>query len=76
MTVATEEGFALRLANGMIIHGWAVVAQRAGEQRLAEMRQGLSSYEDTGAYLTRSYFLALLAEEYGQGGSLQRDFRC
>jgi TOMM system kinase/cyclase fusion protein len=68
MTVATEEGFALRLANGMIIHGWAVVAQRAGEQGLAEMRQGLSAYEDTGAYLTRSYFLALLAEGYGQVG--------
>ena len=68
MTVAMEEGFALRLANGMIIHGWAVVAQRAGEQGLAEMRQGLSAYEDTGAYLTRSYFLALLAEGYGQVG--------
>jgi TOMM system kinase/cyclase fusion protein len=68
MTLATEEGFALRLANGMIIHGWALVAQRAGEQGLAEMRQGLSAYEATGAYLTRPYFLALLAEGYGQVG--------
>jgi len=68
MTVATEEGFALRLANGMIIHGWALVEQRSGEQGLAEMRQGLSAYEATGAYLTRPYFLALLAEGYGQVG--------
>jgi predicted ATPase len=68
MTLSTEEGFALRLSNGMIIHGWALVAQREGEKGLAEIRRGLSAYEATGAYLTRPYFLALLAEGYGQVG--------
>jgi TOMM system kinase/cyclase fusion protein len=68
MTLSTEEGFPLRLANGIIIHGWALAAQHEGEQGLAEMRRGLSAYAATGAYLTRPYFLALLAEGYGHVG--------
>lgn len=32
------------------------------------MRRGLAAYEATGAYLTRPYFLALLAEGYGHVG--------
>jgi predicted ATPase len=67
-TLSTEEGFPLRLANRLIIHGWALAAQRAGEQGVAEMHRGLAGYEATGAYLTRPYFLALVAEGYGYAG--------
>ena len=68
MTLATEQGFALRLAQGTVIHGWALAMQGQVEAGIAQMRQGLSAARTTGDNVYVLYFLGLLAEAYGKGG--------
>ena len=68
MTLATEQGFAQRVARGTVLHGWALAMQGQGEAGLAEIRQGLAAELATGATLWQPYFLGLLAEAYGAGG--------
>ncbi len=68
MTLATAQGNALRLAQGTVLHGWALVAQGQEEAGIAEMRQGLAAELATGSKAYQHYFLGLLAEAYGEGG--------
>jgi predicted ATPase len=56
------------LTLGTIYRGWALAAQGQGEAGLAQMRQGLTAYEATGAELERPYSLTLLAEACGHVG--------
>lgn len=65
MTLATEQGFALRLAQGTVIHGWALAMQGQSEKGIAEIRQGLEADLATGAKTFQPYFLGLLAPVYG-----------
>ena len=66
ITLSTEHGFALRLAWGKILRGWALAEQGQGEEGITQIRQGLAAYRATGAELLRPYFLALLAEVCGK----------
>jgi predicted ATPase len=68
MTLATEQGFAAWVAQGTVLHGWALAMQGQGEVGLAAMRQGLAAELATGATLWQPYFLGLLAEAYGASG--------
>jgi adenylate cyclase len=68
-TFASEYGFPL--AWGTILGGWARAEQGQGEVGLVQMRQDLESYEATGAKAERPYFLALMAEAYGQIGQVE-----
>ncbi|GAB3629702.1 guanylate cyclase [Pandoraea terrae] len=68
ITLSTERGFAFWLARGTILRGWALAQQGNSEEGTAQIRQGLSAYQATGAELARPYFLALLAETYGKAG--------
>ena len=70
MTLAREHGFTQRLAAATILHGWALAVQDQIDAGLAEMRQGLDAFRATGAEDDRPYWLALLAEGYGQGGQV------
>jgi predicted ATPase len=57
------------LAFGTILRGWALTAQGAGAEGIAQMRQGFAAYGATGAEVDRPYLIALLAEacrEVGQ----------
>ncbi|HSR34743.1 MAG TPA: hypothetical protein VLY63_29585, partial [Anaerolineae bacterium] len=65
MTLSSEQAFPHWLPYGMILRGWALTAQGAGAEGIAQLRQGLSAYLDTRAGLHRPYFLSLLAEAYG-----------
>ena len=49
---------------GTFLRGWALAQQGAREEGIAQMRQGMAAWRATGAEVDRSYFLALLAEEY------------
>jgi tetratricopeptide (TPR) repeat protein len=75
LALATEHEFAQRMANGLIIHGWALVKQGRGNKGMAEMQQGLAAYAATGAELTRPYFLGLLGEGYGAIGQAAEGLR-
>jgi predicted ATPase len=58
----------MREAQGTILRGWALAAQGQREEGSAQIRQGLAAFRATGAELNRTYYLALLAEAYGQAG--------
>jgi predicted ATPase len=47
----------------------------AGSEGIDDMRQGLEGWEATGARLLRPYYLALLAEAYGQEGQAEAGLR-
>ena len=68
IALSREQGFALNLAYGTIVRGWALVEQGQGEEGIMQMRQGLAGFLATGAGVGYSYFLALLAGAYGTVG--------
>jgi predicted ATPase len=70
MALSTEQGFALWLAWGTIMWGWALAEQGQVEEGIAQIQQGLESYQATGAELGGPYFLSLLAEAYRKVGQL------
>ena len=71
MALSAEQGFQLRVAHGSILLGWALAAQGQGVEMIAEMRQGLAAYQAVGTELARPYYLALLAEAYGEVGQTE-----
>jgi hypothetical protein len=48
MALATEQGFAFRLAHGQALHDWALAIQGQGKQGIVEIRQGLMAALATG----------------------------
>jgi predicted ATPase len=68
LTLATEQGFPYWMAGGAILRGWALAAQGQAEEGISQMQQGLAAYRATGAELFRPFWLALLAEGYGEAG--------
>ena len=63
--LSTEQGFPLRVAQGMIMRGWALAARGRREEGIAPMQQGLTALRATGAPLHQTFYLALLAETHG-----------
>jgi predicted ATPase len=68
MALAEDHDFALRLAFGTILRGWAVSMQGQGYDGLQQIRQGEHAYHATGAAYERPYLLALQAEICGTSG--------
>jgi predicted ATPase len=68
MALAAAEGFALRLEQGRICRGWALVMQGDAAAGVAHIRQGLAASQGVGPELLRPYWLAFLAEAYSQAG--------
>jgi class 3 adenylate cyclase/predicted ATPase len=68
MALATEQGFISHLAHSTFIRGWVLAAQGQMEPGLDQMRQGIAAWRATGAELVLTYFLARLAEMYGNAG--------
>ncbi|WP_256867925.1 adenylate/guanylate cyclase domain-containing protein [Candidatus Entotheonella palauensis] len=66
--LATEQGYAHRLALGTVLRGWAWAMQGQVETGIAEIRQGIAAALATGDQLFHLYFLGLLAEAYEKGG--------
>jgi class 3 adenylate cyclase/predicted ATPase len=69
--LATEQGFAHFWALGTIYQGWALAMRNQAGTGIAQIRQGLTAYEDTGATLEQPYSLALLAEAYAHVGETE-----
>jgi predicted ATPase len=68
MTLATDYELGHWLGQSTIIYGWAIAAQGQRETGLGHLRQGLTAMDTTGSELLRPYYLALLAEVYGNLG--------
>jgi len=71
ITVSSEQGFALYLAMGTILWGWALTEQGQREEGIAQMRRGLAAWQGIGNELLQPYYLALLAEAYGKVGQAE-----
>jgi class 3 adenylate cyclase/predicted ATPase len=71
IALSTEQGFPYWFAFGTILRGWAMTAQGAGAEGIAQIRQGLAAYRATESELLRPYFLFLLAEAHGKVGQIE-----
>ena len=68
VTLATEQVIPFFGAHGMVLRGWALVAEGHRAAGVAQLRDGLAAYRATGAELERSHWLACLAEACGTIG--------
>jgi predicted ATPase len=68
MELSTEQGFALLLQGGVILHGWSLVEQGRVDEGIGQMRRGLAGWQATGAVSHRPYQLALLADALAREG--------
>jgi predicted ATPase len=62
VALATEQGFPLWVALGTIMRGWALAMQGQGKEGLAQVRQGIAAWRDTGAALGVPFMCTLLVE--------------
>ena len=67
ITLSTEHEFVLWLANATVLRGW-VQAKRGQVEGIAQMRQGLADIKALSIRVHRPYYLAPLAEAYGEVG--------
>jgi predicted ATPase len=77
LAIGREYGIAMFTASGTLWQGWGLATQahlsgKAGEEGMAQMRQGLAAWRATGAGVFQPYYLALLAEAYGAGGQVEK----
>jgi predicted ATPase len=68
---SADQGFAQQVAIGTIFKGWTLVWQGQHQEGLVLLHQGLDAYRATGSEVWQSYFLALLAEVYGESGQTE-----
>jgi len=75
MTLATEHGIVPWVAGAMILRGWALAAQGQRDAGLAQMREGLATWEAMRLELYRIYQLVQLADTYGKAGQAEEGLR-
>ncbi|HEV8716826.1 MAG TPA: hypothetical protein VGX03_28910 [Candidatus Binatia bacterium] len=68
LTFSLEYGFPLRVAQGTINRGYVLVEQGYTEEGSAQIREGLATYEATGAKQDWPGYLSGLAWAYGKMG--------
>jgi class 3 adenylate cyclase/predicted ATPase len=62
VSLSTAQGFPSWAALGMSLRGWALAMQGQGEEGLAQVRQGIATWRETGAVLGVPFMSTLLAE--------------
>jgi len=70
VALSTEQGFPFWLAWETIVRSWALAEQGQTEGVLAQMHQGLTVWQATGAEELQPYFLAVLAEIHSKRGQV------
>jgi predicted ATPase len=75
ITLSADQGFPFWGACGTILQGWALAEQGQSAEGMAQMYQGIAALRATGAELQRPYYLALLAEAYGQARQADEGLR-
>jgi predicted ATPase len=58
-----------------MLRGWALAEQGQGEEGIAQIHQGLATYQAIGSELVRTYYLGMLAEAYGTVGQVEEGLR-
>jgi predicted ATPase len=70
VAVASEHGFPLYAGAGRILQGWASARRGEATTGIARIRDGLATFEATGARVFRPLFLTLLAEALALAGKI------
>jgi class 3 adenylate cyclase/tetratricopeptide (TPR) repeat protein len=65
--LATERGYAYRVAMGIVLRGWALAALEDVDAGIDELERGLRAARATGAHLDDPHFLGLLADAQLRG---------
>jgi predicted ATPase len=68
MALAATHGLEHRVAHARLLRGWALAMQGHVATGMVYLQQGLAAVQEIGLNLYRPYWLALLAEAYGQAG--------
>jgi len=71
INLSLERGFPFYLAWGNILQGWARAEQGYVDEGIAQLTNGIATYQAAGAELGCSYFLALLAVAHERVGQPQ-----
>ena len=71
IALSIEQGFPHWLAWGTIMRGWALAEHGQEEEGITQMGSGLTVRQAQGSEVSRTYFLALMAEAYGKGGQAE-----
>jgi adenylate cyclase len=69
--ISAERRFALFLAWGAALRGWALAEQGEIEEGIAQMEQGLAAWRTTGGEVWLPIPLSFLAEAYGKVGKTE-----
>ena len=70
-TLGREQEFALTLAQGAIMEGWALAQHGLADEGIAQIHRGLAASQSTGGGLVRPYSRSLLAGAYGRAGQAE-----
>lgn len=76
VTRCQEHGFAMWPEQSAVLHGWALAMQGQVDEGIAEMRQGLTKYLETGARRAQVSFLLGLVEAYNWSGQSESGHGC
>jgi predicted ATPase len=71
LILASEHEFRYFVAQATMQRGRALAEQGGIEEGIAQLRQGLATWETTGTRYRRPTFLAWLAEAYGKAGQVE-----
>jgi len=74
-TLAAAHDFVQWVAHNTIFQGWALAEQGHAREGVAQMRQGLAAWRQSGAEINRPFFLALLAMGYQRVGQMDQALR-
>jgi DNA-binding SARP family transcriptional activator/predicted ATPase len=56
----------------LVLHGWALAEQAELETGIAEMEKGISGFQAAGVEFIIPYYMALLAEQHGGQGDIEK----
>jgi predicted ATPase len=78
ITLATDQGFPNFLAIGTLFRGWALAEQAPltgcqgqAQEAISQIRQGMASWQASGAEVRQASFRVLLSEAYEKTGQLE-----
>ncbi len=71
IALATEQGFPQWIGSGRVVRGWAQAVQGLGEDGIAELQQGMSAYQATGAQVGLTWIAMLFIEAYMHLGAFE-----
>jgi predicted ATPase len=74
IALAAEQGSPHFLGAGTVIRGWTLGEAGDFEAGIAQIREGLRTWQATGAGFLVPYFLSLLAEVHGRCGAINEAF--